>query len=107
MNVQIFEGAGVEVIPCGVPARLIFGHLVWQRNCSEIVAEGREMADKGNLVSADRNQKAIAVGMLVDVSGEVLRCGDPRVLRVKDIAEGPYAIEGRCAESDGQNCDAG
>ena len=86
---EIFEGAGVDVVPGGPPAGLVVGQLGSQSPVgAEVVAERGQMGDQRDLVAADGNQQPLAVGVGVDVVGEPLGRIDKRVLRMSGVVQG-------------------
>lgn len=85
MGVEVGKGAGVQIIPCGVPTGAIVCHFCGQvreraAGGSEVVAEGGQVGGEGDLVAADGDQEPVAVGVGVDVAAELAGRVDECVL---------------------------
>src|SRR5580698_11193799 len=61
LGVQILQGARVELVPRRIPSRLVPVNAERQVPCAEIVADRGQMCDQCDVVSADREQQAIAI----------------------------------------------
>ena len=102
--VQILKRSGVKVVPCGIPAGLVGGEFGYQFLCSEVIAQGGQVGNQRNLVAADGDQQALAVGMLIhilsELPGRIHKC----VLGISGIVQCLNAVDARSRQS---QCDHG
>src|SRR6185503_5641809 len=65
------------------------------RSRAEVIAQRLQARDKSDLITADRHQKAVPVGMLIDIVGQVSRGVHECVLGMRGETRCPEAVRHR------------
>src|ERR1700722_13084204 len=99
---QVLKRSGIDLIPCGIPARLVDMDTVGKVVSAEVVAYRWQVCDQRDVGSADRKKQAIAVRVFIDIASKALRRHHERVVGMTCEVGNPLKIEADADEDDSQ-----
>src|ERR1700742_5023942 len=100
---QVFKCSWIDLIPCGIPARLVDTDTVGKIVSAEIVAYRWQVCDQRNVGSADRKKQSIATRVFIDVTGHALCRHHERVVGMTCEVGNPLKIEADADQDDSQS----